>query len=158
MLKRLNILLFVALLSNAVFAQFIGRDNLSVSLFYMQKSELDSAKKYIDLATEEESLNTTAKLWYYRGFIYKDVYKTNEKDDKQSSSRLVSIEAFKTMLQKEGKEEFAESTDKILKYLASTLYNDAVRSLNPESYELAISNFDLYKNTMIIVDPNMDIK
>ncbi len=141
-----------------MFAQFVGRDHLSVSLFYMQKSELDSAQKYIDLALEDNTLNNTAKFWYYRGFIYKDIYKAKQKLNKQSPARLTSIEAFKTMFPIDKSGEFTESSKKILKYLASTLYNDAVRSLNPENYKLAISNFDLYKSTMLIVDPNMDVK
>ena len=158
MTKKLYILLLIAAFNSSIFAQFVGRDNLSVSLFYMQKSELDSAKKYIDLSVNDEELNSTAKMWYYRGFIYKDIYKIQEKSDKQSPARLVAIEDFKKMLAMDEKQEFSESAAKILKYLASTLYNDAVRSLAPETYEIAISNFELYKSTMLIVDPSLDIK
>lgn len=159
MTKRLYILLFVSFLTSAVFGQFVGRDHLSVSLFYMQKEELDSAQKYIDLAANEEEFKGSAKMWYYRGFIYKDIYKVKEKDDKQSPARLEAIEAFRIMLPLDAeKSEFTESAGKILKYLASTMYNDAVRSLNPEHYKLAISNFDQYKSTMLMVEPGMDVK
>lgn len=144
-------------ISNTVMGQFLGKDPLSVSLFYMQKSELDSAQKYIDLAVEDESLKSQSKTWYYKGFIYKDIYKNKEKSDKQSPARLVAIDAFKTMKPLDVQDEFKESGSKILKYLASTLYNDAVRSLTPDDYKLAITNFDLYKETMKIYDQNTDL-
>ena len=84
------------LIGSSAFAQFIGKDHLSVALFYMQKTELDSARRHIDLAVEDTTLNSSAKTWYYRGFIYKDLYKRN-KTDKKSPQRLVAIESFKKM-------------------------------------------------------------
>jgi hypothetical protein len=119
---------------------------------------LDSAKKYIDLAVEDTTLNTTAKYWYYRGFIYKDVYKAKEKDNKQSLARITAIKAFKMMFPLDQKQEFTEGAKKILKYLASTMYNDAVRSLTPEDYLSAIDNYNGYKATMLLMDPNFDAK
>jgi hypothetical protein len=155
--KRIYILLIVSILTGSVFGQFVGKDHLSVSLFYMQKTELDSAKKYIDLAVEDETLKTTAKAWYYRGYIYKDIYKTQEKSNKLSPARLVSIESFRKMLTLDGKGEFEESTSKILKYEASTLYNDAARMLNPEKYKLASENYKLFRSTMLLIDSNTNL-
>ncbi len=148
----------ILILTGSVFGQFVGKDNLSISLFYMQKAELDSAKKYIDLSTTDDNLKSTAKTWYYRGFIYKELYKKREKDNKTSPLRLTSIESFKKMLTLNGKEEFIESTSKILKYEASTLYNDAARLLDPKNYKTAVSNYDLFRSTMLLVNPNFDLK
>lgn len=158
MTKKIYILVLFSVLCSAMFGQFVGKDNLSVSLYYMQKSELDSAQKYIDLAMNDDGAQESAKMWYYRGFIYKDIYKNKEKSNKQSPARLSSIDAFKKMLPLDVDNEFTESGKKILKYLASTLYNDAVRSLTPDSYPLAISNFDLYKEAIKIATPEVDIK
>jgi hypothetical protein len=158
MIKKIYILALMIIMSFAASAQFIGKDHLSVALYYMQKSELDSAKKYVDLSANDSTLNTTAKTWYYRGFVYKDLYKKVQKSDKQSPYRLTAIESFGKMKSLPGSDEFAESTSKILKYLASTLYNDAVRSLDPENYKVAISNFDLYKSAMQESNPGVDLK
>jgi len=156
--KKIYILFVVSILTSSLFGQFVGKDNLSISLFYMQKAELDSAKKYIDFSADDESLNTAAKTWYYRGFIYKELYKKNEKEDKTSPFRLTSIESFQKMLTLEGEEEFRESAHKILKYQASTLYNDAARLLDPENYQTAISNYDKFKSTMLLIDPKTDLR
>jgi hypothetical protein len=158
MIKKLYILFIIAILGNSAFGQFVGKDNLSISLFYMQKSELDSAKKYIDLSIMDDKLKPLAKTWYYRGFIYKELYKNKEKENKVSPLRLTSIESFKKMLNLEGKEEFSESTIKILKYLASTLYNDAARLLDPNNYKTSITNFKYYESTMLVANPNINLK
>jgi hypothetical protein len=141
-----------------MFGQFIGKDNLSVSLFYLQKAELDSAKKFIDLAVLDEELTGEAKTWYYRGYIYKNLYKEKERENNVSPLRLISISAFEKMVTLNGKDDFLESANKMMKYEASTLYNDAVRMLIPETYRLATSNFELYKKTMILVEPNVELK
>ena len=146
------------MLTSSIFGQFIGKDHLSISLFYLQKTELDSAKKYIDLAVEDETLNTTAKSWYYKGYIYKDLYKDREKSNKTSPLRLSSIKAFEKMLTLEGKEEFFVSTNRILKYEASTLYNDAARMLDPANYKLAENSYFMFKKTMLLADPTVDLK
>lgn len=160
MIKKLNILLIITFLSSSVFGQFLGKDHLSVSLFYMQKNELDSAKKYIDLAGEDVELNVVPKTWYYKGFIYKELYKNIEKEHKTSPYRLVAIESYTKMWKMDGKEEFTESATKIVKYLASTLYNDAARMLTIDEYELSIINYNYYKNAMLLIEPdiNMDVQ
>ncbi len=157
MIKKLYILCFVFVFSSNAFAQFVGKDNLSIALFYMQKTELDSAQKFIDLSINDAELNTQAKTWYYRGYIYKDLYKAREKTNKQSPYRLTAIESLHKM-QAIGGEEFKESSSNMLKYLASTLYNDAVRSLNPKDYKVAISSFELYKGSMKSSNPSATFK
>ncbi len=154
--KKIYISLIVTILTSSVFGQFVGKDPLSISLYYMQKTEIDSAKKYIDIAVTDDALKSSAKTWYYRGYIYKDLYKQREKSNKVSPLRLISIESFKHMLTLDGKDEFKESTNKILKYEASTLYNDAARMLKIETHELAKENYELFRSTMLLIDPNSD--
>jgi len=157
MIKRYYILLIVVLLSSITFGQFIGKDNLSKSLYYMQKQQLDSAKKHIDLAAVEAPLNESAKLWYYRGFIYKELYKNQEKSNKNSPYRVISVASFEKTLRLDSAKKFTESSTKTLKYLSSTLYNDAVRSLTLEEYETAINNYNSYKKITVLIDTNTNL-
>lgn len=157
MSKKISILFIVSILTGSVFGQFVGKDDLSVALFYLQKSELDSAKKYIDLASTNDALKETAKTWYYRGFVYKELYKKRDKENKTSSFRITSIESFEKMLTISDKNEFTQSAAKILKYEASTLYNDAARMLNPRDYKTASSNYALFRKTMLLVDANANM-
>ncbi len=147
----------VVLLVNNAFSQFVLRDDVSVSLFYFQKSELDSAKKYIDRATVNDELKVKPKTWYYRGIIYKEIYKSREKNNKKSPARLTAIESFNHSISLDSANRFTETTKKGLKYLAFTLYNDAVRLLNAEDYTDAKESFLLYKKTMAIANPSFDL-
>ena len=146
MKKGIYILSLVLLICNISFAQFVGKDGVSKALFYLQKEELDSAKKYIDEASVDSTINNQAKTFYYKGFIYKELYKSRQKDDKNSNFRLEAIDALKKLMEIDKDKEFTESSSKMLNYLASTLYNDAARSLTPETYELAEENFDKFKD------------
>lgn len=157
MTKKLYILLVITFLSSSVFGQFLGKDALSVSLFYMQKNELDSAKKYIDIASTDSELNTTPKTWFYKGLVYKELYKSIEKDNKTSQYRLVAIQSFEKMWEMEEKDEFVENGSKTVKYLASTLYNDAARMLTKDDYEFSIINYNYYKNAMLLIEPTIDM-
>ncbi|MBL4667647.1 MAG: hypothetical protein JKY30_00065, partial [Flavobacteriales bacterium] len=98
-----------------------------------------------------------AKTWYYRGFIYKDFYKKKEKSNKVSPARLVAIDSFREMLKLKGKEGFQESSFNILKYLSSTLYNDAARMLDPDNYTQAMDNYEKFRNTMLIINSGLDL-
>jgi hypothetical protein len=123
----------------------------------MQKNELDSAKKYIDLASSDSELNSTPKTWYYKGLVYKELYKNIEKDNKTSPYRLVAIQSFEKMWKMEEKDEFIENGSKTVKYLASTLYNDAARMLTKDDYEFSIINYNYYKNAMLLIEPTIDM-
>lgn len=156
MTKKLYISLIITFLSSSVFGQFLGKDDLSVSLFYLQKTELDSAKKYIDIASEDTELKISPKTWFYKGIIYNELYKNKEKDNKISPYRLVALDAFLKMWKMDDNNEYLENGAQKIKYLASTLYNDAARMLTPNDYELSIINFNYYKNAMLLIDPAFD--
>jgi len=156
--KRIYILFVTTLINSVVFGQFIGRDDVSISLFYLQQSKLDSAKKYIDRATLDKELSTTVKTWYYKGAIYKDLYKKQEKTDKASSARLEAIEALKKAIRLGAEKDFLKSSLNSLSYLSSTLYNDAARLLNISEYDQARKNYNEYRNVQIFMDPSIDLK
>ncbi len=158
MRKGLYILSLILLIGTIANAQFVGKDGVSKALFYLQKPELDSAKKYIDEAALDSTINNEAKTWYYRGFIYKELYKSKEKDDKNSKYRLEAVASLSKLNKIDAKKEFTESSSKMLNYLASTLYNDAARSLAPETFQLAEENYAKFRETMLLSNPDVELK
>lgn len=157
MTKRIYILILTLLVTQLGFGQFIGKDAVSKALFYMQKSELDSAKKYIDEADLDSELITQPKTWYYKALIYKDLYKQNEKDNKDSPLRLTSVESLKKLSAQDSSKEFSESAQKMMTYLASTFYNDAARSLNPQAYKNAENYYEKYRELMLLANSSTDL-
>ena len=155
MTKRIYILFLTLLFTQLVFGQFIGKDAVSKALFYLQKNELDSAKKYIDEADLDQELIIQPKTWYYKALIYKDLYKLNEKDNKNSPLRLTAVESLKKLNEVDTQKEFSESAQKMMTYLASTYYNDAARSLNPQSYKNAEDYYAKYRELMLYSTTNV---
>ena len=64
-MKRIYISAILIILSSIVFGQFVGKDNFSKSMYYLQKQEIDSAKKYIDLSMVEPEQAALIKTIYY---------------------------------------------------------------------------------------------
>lgn len=157
MAKRIYILFLILLFTQIAFGQFIGKDAVSKALFYLQKSELDSAKKYIDEADFDQELITQPKTWYYKALIYKDLYKLNEKDDKNSPLRLTAVASLKKLNEVDTTKEFKESGQKMMTYLASTFYNDAARSLNPNSYKSAEDYYARYRELTLLSTSETDL-
>lgn len=158
MMRRFYILSIFILIATIGYGQFIGKDGVSKALFYLQKNELDSAKKYIDEAEKEETINTLPKTWYYRALIYKDAYKTYEKEDKNSPLRTTAVVALNKLTEVDKENEFTESSQKMMTYLASTYYNDAARSLNPSTYKNAIEYYSKYKDLMTLAKSQNDLR
>lgn len=156
-MRRIYILSIFILIATIGYGQFIGKDGVSKALFYLQKNELDSAKKYIDEAEKDETTNTLPKTWYYRALIYKDAYKAYEKEDKNSTLRTTAVLALNKLTEVDKENEFTESSQKMMTYLASTFYNDAARSLNPTTYKNAIEYYNKFKELMNLAKSSSDL-
>jgi serine phosphatase RsbU (regulator of sigma subunit) len=128
-------------------------ENLSNALEYLENGELDSAKKYIDLASLENGSENNLKAFYYKGYIYKELYKKKENLNSESPSRIAAIEDLIRVLTFKDTT-YHESSRKILKYLAATLFNDMVRTLNGNTVRKSISRFEKFKFLMHKVDSN----
>lgn len=156
-MRRFYILSIFILIATIGYGQFIGKDGVSKALFYLQKNELDSAKKYIDEAEQDETTKTLPKTWYYRALIYKDAYKAYEKEDKNSTLRTTAVLALNKLTEIDKENEFTESSQKMMTYLASTFYNDAARSLNPTTYKNAIEYYNKFKELMTLAKSSNDL-
>ena len=74
-LKYISFLLLFAWQINTSYAQFAPKDDVVKAMLFLQQNEFDSAKKYIDSAIENPELQNKQATWYYRGYIYKALFK-----------------------------------------------------------------------------------
>ena len=125
----------------------------------LQAGNLEEAQLRIDSAAahpETKDVNTT---WYYRGFVYKEIYNKREKSNYYSSARRESITSFERFLSMdEAPSDLAESARKSIMYLATTHFNDAATNLTPANYQVAEENYKEYKTTVQIVEPDANFK
>lgn len=125
-------------------AQFVKNNNLSKVEFYVQKNELDSAKKYIDIASKESQFINDAKTWFYKSIIYKDLYKLKEKELLISPLRDEVTTSFQQLLLVDTNKTYQSQAESLIKYISSTYYNDAARALTVPDLEVAKINFEFY--------------
>lgn len=154
-IKMLNIkrtLFFTILLLLAVMAK-AQQSKVTAAYTFFQNDQLDSAKISIDEAVQNPETSGNGKAWYLRGFVYKSIYNKREKANKLSPTRLEALASFKKSTELDTSRENFQECIKNIKYLATTLYNDAAASLDSIDYKIAIGNFDKFKEYYLLVDP-----
>ncbi|MFQ3576021.1 MAG: tetratricopeptide repeat protein [Cytophagales bacterium] len=110
----------------------------------MTKKDLNGAKSAIDIALKDAETQKDQKAWYYKGFIYKEIYKTNEKDKFESTTRIESIQALKKCISIDQNTDYAKQSVAVLKFLATTLKNDGANLLNQQKHKDAIKAYEQY--------------
>ncbi|MBW6483229.1 MAG: hypothetical protein K0B10_09215 [Vicingaceae bacterium] len=144
----MKLLIYISILLLSVIttanAQFVKNNNLSKVEFYVQKNELDSAKKYIDIASKESQFINDTKTWFYKSMIYKELYKLKEKELLISPLRDETTTSLQQLLLVDTNKTYQSQTESLIKYISSTYYNDAARALTVPDIEVAKVNFKFY--------------
>jgi tetratricopeptide (TPR) repeat protein len=121
-----------------------------------QNNDYSKAMTFIDSALVTSKEKDDAYTWYVRGMIYKDHFKQYETTISESNSRIKAIESFKTCIEKDTKNEHSSNSKVNIKWIAGSFYNEMIKNLDTVNYEKAEPLYEKYKQTMRIVDPNMD--
>ncbi|MEO6903236.1 MAG: hypothetical protein ABI315_08790 [Bacteroidia bacterium] len=144
-------LVFFLLVANTL-ALTAQKEQVNAAARYLQQKSLDSAKIAIEKAILDNKTSTQGNTWYLRGFIYKSIYNTQEKEQKYSSARIQALESFKHAYEIDTSKQAIQESIKNIKYLATTLYNDAAASLDSMDYKTALEVFDTFKKYYSLVD------
>ena len=134
----------------------VGQNKLTNAVYSLKNNELDKAKELIDAASEDSAFNIKPATWYYKGFIYKDLFKRDESSKRDSELREKSIEYFTKSLQIEKDGPFTKGCENALKYYAQTFYNQSAVAFNPNEYPIAISSYERYKELTRRVIPDVN--
>lgn len=131
---------------------------LQKALSYYELKQLDSAKVVVDAAVSSPDFIKDPYAWYLRGYIYKELYKTREIDNKSSTYRMKAVTSLKKSISIDVQKQHIDDCKKTLKYLASRFYNDAVVLLDTNNYTQAVENYENFKKTMIITDSTLQFE
>ncbi len=149
---RIKSIVFFGLLFLSTTILNAQQSKIALAYNYLQQSKYDSAKVTIDAVVLHPDTKNDGQAWYLRGFVYKSIYNQGEKGNRQSPSRLIALESFETSLSVDTSLENRQENIKNIKYLATTLYNDAAASLDAVDYKIAIDNFDKFIKYYSLVD------
>ena len=133
-----------------------AQNKLTNALYSLKHNELEKAQILIDAAAEDTLFTQKASTWYYRGYIYKEIFKNKESDDVFSPARDTAVSSFIKALEKKDVDEFKSSINSSLQFLAGTYYNHAAVLFTPQNHELALDRYNHFKDVMLIIDPMYD--
>jgi tetratricopeptide (TPR) repeat protein len=117
------------------------------------------AQQKIAEAMKTSEINT-AFCWYVDGYIHKELYKTRETGQPNSTLRMRAVDSFMKSLELDDHNEHTKMSKLGLKYLASTYYNDALmltQSFNMAGENEPTSLFGNFLTIMEIADPRTGI-
>jgi PAS domain S-box-containing protein len=129
-----------------------GIKSVDLMIRYFNADQLDSAAIVSDSIMENPLLSNSSKYWFYRGLIYKELFKKYDRGNPRSEYRGKSESALIKALELESDNDIISGIKKNIDYLAATYYNDAVRLLEDQkpNISLSISTFDSYNTLMNI--------
>jgi tetratricopeptide (TPR) repeat protein len=109
---------------------------------HIRKNELESARSAIDIAVTHETTVNDPRSWYYKGFVYKDLFKLNPSAN--SAYRETALNAFRKSMQLDTRKRYLSECTQGINYLLTTYYNEGVEFFNQKQYEKAIASFQHY--------------
>ncbi len=154
-----TMMILTAMLLSGITCLYAQSDiHYNAAMMFVQRGEVDSAKKEIDLHMKQADAQTDPESWYLYGFVYKEMYKKYENTNFNSPYRNQAIEAYKKSLSLDTVAVRQKATRDQLRYLGGRFYNDAVATLDTARYPTSIICYQQYREAAIISDPGFDIK
>lgn len=155
MVRHIAIALLAALTSVLLPAQ---GDPLVEALRNYQGGDLANARKHIDEAVRGEAHSQNPEAWLVRGFVYKDLFKEMAGAEGSDEVRDEAVGSLYTSIGLDSVGTYRDNALQAYEYLARTYHNDAAKALNTMEDERARGLFAKYKETMLRVDPDIDLK
>lgn len=151
---RLFILLFVAAFFQEVHAQ--EHDLIFTIQNYLQQGEVLKAKQACDSAVASSSLKNNPRVWYLRGYSYKEYYKKFEASSRSLPTREEAYKSFTHSIAIDANNELIAENQKNLKSLSALYYNDVKAFLDTLNITAAVKYYGLYKRTALAADSTTD--
>jgi tetratricopeptide (TPR) repeat protein len=128
------------------------------ALVAYQGNEWDKAASIIDSAVANPAEASEAFTWHLRGFIYKDIYKIAEKENRNSAARSIAIESFYKSNEFDKSGDFVQRNNGSIRSLVISYFNDAVRLMDTVNFAESEKFYLEYKKQMLRFAPGTDFR
>ncbi|MEP7171112.1 MAG: tetratricopeptide repeat protein, partial [Bacteroidota bacterium] len=138
-MKKLKILLLALLYVGTVHAQ---KSKVQAAVNYLKYDELDKAKTNIDEAASNVQSKDMEKTWYYRGLIYRQIYKHEKFGSLDAQPLQKAFDYLDKSLELNQKSEYAEDIGKRKIEIANKIFGEGVEQFNAKNYTAALEAFE----------------
>jgi PAS domain S-box-containing protein len=137
-----------------------SKDALKRMIKCFNSELIDQASVIADSCVNDPDLLNDSKFWFYRGLIFKEMFKKHEKGNTKSPSRDKAALSFKKALEIEKDADIIVDIKKNIKYIAATYHNDAVKLLQDKNSNVSLSiyAYDKYIELMKLTDEKFNVK
>lgn len=118
-----------------------------------REGDLRGAQSLLDGAAKDPAMATSVEMWVLRGFVYKDLYKTAPAGQ-ADILRDEAMASLYTAIGLDKNRQYAESSEAAYRFLAKTIYNDAVHAMNTLNADRAIGLYGKYQGALRRLDPD----
>lgn len=151
-------LIYILTLLLAVSLSAFGQQPKIVTDAYglYQQKDYAGAKAKIDTAILMDEASGLSLTWYLRGFIYKELFKTESNFETKEKQRKESAKSILKSFDLPNAEEYKSTSLAAMDFIALTYYNDAGNAINNGEYDKALQMFELHNKYKKIADPSFD--
>jgi len=133
-------------------------DPVSLAFRAYQAKDLSKARELIETAVGMQPYDLQAKTWYFKAYIYKDLYKEDRSAADAQNFRDVAINSYFKTIELDAVKEFTEDSKQSIRFLANTYYNDAATALEVNDFENADKLYTEYRDYSIKLNPEIDFR
>ena len=155
---RLNKYIF-AMLFLVVFTAKAQVDRVSISITYVEKSDLTRSKQSIDSTVLMPDYILDDRAWYIRGYVYSQIFRKSFPDPKNIKS--LGEVAYSSFLESNRIDTSAANrteNNKSIYNLSVYFNNYAAKFLDSTNVAYAIISMDNYKKCQRYINPSVDFK
>lgn len=143
-MKKLILSISMSLLFIAV--GFAQKSNRTSAYMYKEKGQLESAKKAIDKAVQNEKTKNDPKTWLYYGEIYYDIATSplpqfRKLDSLAATKAFMGLKKAKTLDASSKKKKVSKEADEFIKKLSAVFYAKGAEVFKQQKFDKAIEYF-----------------
>ena len=142
-MKRVHLIALIICLSNSFAFSQKAKVQTAFNYYKEPYQQFDKAKEAIDEAILNESSNSLAKTWYYRGLIYQALSGSEKYGNLCDKCLKVAFESFAKAIQLDPKNEWAEEIKLVrIPYITNAIFQEGVKAFKEQKFNDALISFE----------------
>jgi tetratricopeptide (TPR) repeat protein len=118
----------------------------------LKNKQIDAAKTAIDAASVNPASVNDPRTWYYKGFIYKELFKQDPV--KNQDARVQSVDFFKKSISLDKTNEYTSDCKQNVRFIANTYLQDGTDLFNTKQYKEVKTPLRAYANHIRFAEPS----